>query len=507
MKKRFLSILPITLLALTGCKNSNTPIDYLKDSDFDGLYDYLDPTSLDNRSGFKVDGYSQHIHSNEIIVPIDYRNFLQDNTKYNKEIALMCSIVESYSYVDNANNYWSIVRSEYKNKDSEVNKCLVQFGFSNVEHITVNINSDFFDACGLFLGTHIFRDDELKLHQIVMCSIEGYPERSNWNSNFDIGDDSEGYYESTGEHPEWTNKKHHKGFDVTANRAYTILKQFLNEHKQDGIEEQTVLVTGHSRGGSISNLLGKKLKDDNIRSFVYTFSAPNTTTEDDDTILSKYDNIFNIFSVNDYIPRFPFAHMNFGRYGTDVGYDLVKHNDIYQAVFNCDFHGNAPEVLDKIDQIASQVLKGREEIYQFDEFDAYSENYVLCSSYEEATQTLEELNTDVELVELDKFVKLEIAANIDSETSDLYPYRVQYVSKPAAFLAFAGKLMATLTSEIEPLQKASLIITYVTAGLKFISKYLDEIVELGGVPLDIDRFAYPHMNYTSVAGALATELD
>ena len=93
---------------------------------------------------------------------------------------------------------------------------------------------DPYDLCGFFFGNHMFYYEE-KLYQIVMVSIVGYACDGGWYSNLDLGCDSPSYYEIDGEHPEWTNKKHHKGFDVTANRAYTILKQFLKQFQNNHI--------------------------------------------------------------------------------------------------------------------------------------------------------------------------------------------------------------------------------------------------------------------------------
>lgn len=78
-----------------------------------------------------------------------------------------------------------------------------------------------------------------------------------WSSNFDVGADTSEYYNLTGSHPDWKNKENHKGFDVTMNR---VLKEYNKYAESQGFNsdsiKKTILVTGHSRGGAIANLLG-----------------------------------------------------------------------------------------------------------------------------------------------------------------------------------------------------------------------------------------------------------
>lgn len=486
MRKSFLlAFLAATCFSLVGCnEEENSPY---SDKDFDGIYDNVDPDKNDNNVRYVFgDGI---LASNEIVIPVDYRNFIyEDKPTYNKYLAQMAAMIANFSY-DGIDKNWHVTKNEYVTSESEVNKALVQFGFSNVKYIKVAAGeTDPYDRCGLYLGNHIFLNGDKK-YQVVVASVEGYLNNKMWYSNFDVGYDGEGYYEINGEHPEWTNKKHHKGFDVTANRAFPIVQNYLNDVNDESINEQIVLVTGHSRGASISNLLGKLLKDHGIKSIVYAFNGCRTTDEQDESILRSYTNIFNVDSVNDYVCRYPFSFMNFTSYGNIFSYDLVAENSYYKAIYGSEFIGNSDENLNEITKGAQKVFKSRKEMY---DYSSVSES-ILCESYEKANQTALALVEEIEKSNIDGLAYCEILENEDTT----YPYQVCYNSKPACFLSFAAQLVI----DFETGKGIGGAIADINAANRFIKKYLDAFNEVADVTLDINAFAYPHLQKTCVLGA------
>ena len=80
--------------------------------------------------------------------------------------------------------------------------------------------------------------------------------------------------------------------------------------------EPTILITGHSRGAAVANVLGAYLTDrfgeDRVR--VYTFATPGTVRGEP----KPYRNIFNVINPADIITYLPFPQWGFGRYGIDV---------------------------------------------------------------------------------------------------------------------------------------------------------------------------------------------
>ena len=82
------------------------------------------------------------------------------------------------------------------------------------------------------------------------------------------------------------------------------------------LKDPVFLVTGHSRGAAVANILGARLTDeygeDNV--FAYTFATPRTVRGE----YEVYDNIFNIINPADLVTYLPFPQWGFERYGTDI---------------------------------------------------------------------------------------------------------------------------------------------------------------------------------------------
>ncbi len=89
-----------------------------------------------------------------------------------------------------------------------------------------------------------------------------------------------------------------------------------------------IVVTGHSRGAAVANLLGSMLDKsppsspfcavDRRNVFVYTFAPPNVTLRSDVPCEARvYDNIFNIVNPEDMVPRVPLVIWQSRRHGRD----------------------------------------------------------------------------------------------------------------------------------------------------------------------------------------------
>ena len=150
--------------------------------------------------------------------------------------------------------------------------------------------------------------------EIIIVAVRGTNEtNAEWSSNFDVGADTAEYYAATGSsHPDWKNKLNHKGFDVAANRVYDKLTAYINTYI-DQSAKKSILLTGHSRGAGISNILGQMYEDKtDYRTYAYTFAAPNSTTASN---AGSYKNIFNIINEDDIIPYLPLSQWGFTNYG------------------------------------------------------------------------------------------------------------------------------------------------------------------------------------------------
>lgn len=106
------------------------------------------------------------------------------------------------------------------------------------------------------------------------------------------------------------------------------IMEFANYVKDNKLSDGKlkILITGHSRGAAVANLLGAKIDDNSLKNsnfsvsisnkdvFVYTFATPNTTSikERDD---QKYNNIYNIVNPEDFVTKVMPSKWGYGRYG------------------------------------------------------------------------------------------------------------------------------------------------------------------------------------------------
>ena len=113
-----------------------------------------------------------------------------------------------------------------------------------------------------------------------------------------------------------------------AENFYLAAEDILTTHQAylDALVSPTFLVTGHSRGAAVANLLGVRLADrfgaENV--FVYTFATPRTVRGE----RAAYDNIFNVINPADIVTYLPFPQWGFERYGVDI--ELPVENDALQ---------------------------------------------------------------------------------------------------------------------------------------------------------------------------------
>ena len=103
-----------------------------------------------------------------------------------------------------------------------------------------------------------------------------------------------------------------------AENIFLAAEDVLNTHAAylDALQSPVFLVTGHSRGAAVANVLGARLSDrfgpENV--FAYTFATPRTVRGD----YPAYDNIFNIINPADIVTYLPFPQWGFERYGVDL---------------------------------------------------------------------------------------------------------------------------------------------------------------------------------------------
>lgn len=501
-----LALLAATVLPLAGCKPEEKPVSEYADTDFDGLYDSIDDLCYDNEYRYYYENEEEETKTNEFSLKLDYRNFLK--TDFNENVSQLSGVLISFGY-DDYHDKWNFTKNSYISDESSINKGLVNFGFSNIKKCVIGIDDNEIDSCdigGMYLGNHIFVNDDGKKYQVIAGNINGYPEDYAWNSNFDFGADIDGYYDVVGkDHPDWLNRKHHKGFDVTTNRIYPFLTSYINDVKVDGVE-QIIWVFGHSRSGSLTNLIGKRLFDDGYRSICYAFNNPNTTLESDKAVLNKYNNIFNIRCTQDLLSKFPFAYQGFDVYGKKYIFDLTKNNVGYKEIFKKDFVGNSLENINACLDTVKELYPTLDYFYTFDK--DYEDNIALESKNETDLQAeLNEVKASLESIGYDKITTTKVVENpdYDEKNEDSVKYYLNYNIKPiAVFKAIGNVLVLAKTTLLPAVEIASYIATalpYVNGLLlKFFASLLAHNVEL-----EPAKFSTPHFQPTVALGAYYVE--
>ena len=134
---------------------------------------------------------------------------------------------------------------------------------------------------------------------------------SEWLSNFNFLDKEAMEGESD-----------HTGFKAAETEIERRLEDYCREHGVTAADK--VLVTGHSRGGAVANLLAADLDTraqadygpfslDGI--YAYTFASPLVTTRASNADDPLYRNIFNVVNPTDLVAHVPLAGWGYQRYG------------------------------------------------------------------------------------------------------------------------------------------------------------------------------------------------
>ena len=250
------------------------------------------------------------------------------------------------------------------NPNSEIDDFALfnQLGLEEQKEYYTNVPNDDSDVAHVEMGHHFVKKDGKK-YDIVFCSIRDSSFGNSWISNLDIGYDDASYYEKTGNHPEWTDKENHKGFDVSTNRVMGFIEQYISGIKSEKTQ-QILYLFGHSRGGAISNLVAKKMIDKGHEVVAYNMGSPFTTTSSD-TSNSKYSHIYNYVNQVDAITSIPSAQWGFKRYGTDIRFDVRNYKEQFKQYTGQDLPEYGEESV--IVKLLSSLCDSRDKIYVIDE--------------------------------------------------------------------------------------------------------------------------------------------
>ena len=336
--KRLLSLLLV--LALLFCvlpaqAFSAEETDPATDSDYDGIPDAADPHPDSN---VFTGAYKSGDFKISVEYVMDYRNFFGDNKAYNPEIADFSTWAAQLTYENDDSKTTYTPADQLKDYDGSdigtvyhIDQLMRAHGMENVidytlkdgysdDAITLEAYSDD-DISEAYFGHHkvSFDGQTIEVVAVYVRGTNGTEEE--WCSNFDVGDLNrfgDEYDCVEGKSPrqknaDWTRKSNHRGFDVCSTRIRRALKTYMEQYVDSDVRP-VFWISGHSRGGAISNITASYLIDEGYKVFAYTFAAPNTTANTEASA-EKYDCIFNLVNGDDFVPRLPMPAWGFTRYG------------------------------------------------------------------------------------------------------------------------------------------------------------------------------------------------
>lgn len=258
-------------------------------------------------------------------ISLDDTWFSHDSYRYQHHLATTCAVLAAVC--NSESQYYSKVEGSQPYAE----QTLGALGFDNIHTESYAFRSSLLDEMGAFLtGSYDIAAYTLASKTIpgtgtappttlVFVGIRG-SYGVEWLSNFNLGSGSDA-------NPD------HQGFRTAENEVQQALTTYL--HAVGANPKHTrILITGHSRGGAIANLLAANLDDlsgtgDQLAPasgiYTYTFATPGTTraTGQHD---ARYGNVFNIVNDADIVPQM-FSLWGYGRYGTTVTLPSVSGND------------------------------------------------------------------------------------------------------------------------------------------------------------------------------------
>ncbi len=414
----------------------------IADSDCDFIDDTNDLRPLNTTLSGKMTSVpnSLYLFNTDVSFTVNYLDFIvTNNEKYNKDLSVLGSVMSTLMYTGSSLDLTDDVKN---NGDiNNIKKLYDLWGFTNEE----------VDIAELMADGKINADDDIsamrighkkitfgkKTYELIFVTVRGTDDSiEEWSSNFDVG-----YYGSEytdiNNTKEWENYDNHKGFDVTANRLYKKITEYV-ANNVDNNAEKIIYITGHSRGAAIANILGTKFSDStDYTSFTYCYATPNTTTSEN---YNKYKSIFNIVNDDDLVPKLPLYTWDFRKYGQT--YSASIHNSYerhgfdplgksWESMFGEDYNDNG-YLIDTISKFG-KIAYSRKDLYTYsnDKATVYTYKNVSCSS-SKTIQEIEKEYIDRYGERIAKYCQISVKpSKKTSKNSDDVYYDVEVKQTPA----------------------------------------------------------------------------
>ena len=467
-------------------KASSNPAEV--DTDFDGIDDTYDSDPNDNHFA-GIMSYNGGSDKANVSFDVDYSLFFESNNVYYNDLSKLAILYASDIY---SGCYVQVTEGAVGGSD-EATAFGKIFGMQDAEDIHIrayDYAEDKDDLTEFFVGHRtIYRNGQKQ--ELVILSVRGTnATNAEWSSNFDVGANTIDYYTALGSsHPHWKDFANHKGFDVAMNRVLEKFADYEKRHGLDQMSNKVILITGHSRGAGIANLLGGYFEDRvDYKSYTYTFAAPYATTHAD---AGNYRTVFNIVNSDDMIPYLPLQEWGFKKYG--VTYTLsVK--DLYEdsnwftnkegtfewlCGYDYTVSGGVQNALNAFTKVASN----REQLYVLDSTSDGKCNIGNASHWSQsaAETRKKELEAELESVKLARFVSIGVR-----QSGLMWIAEVNYCP------AYLMQNLANMASSTGPLTGYDVKGKYADAKSAFITCFL------GGMTHPHQQVTYYLMTYNEL---------
>ena len=260
-------------------------------------------------------------------------DFPYSNNEYNQDLAENCIKYDlvvggKVSFIQDK----VLIKNESNEGDSKITPIAIHvFSLDGLTPIYIDCPGK--DGYGLWLAQkQIYQNGE---QMTLLYAIVRGTMGDQWYGNFDV----------TGSAYDESLLNTHYSFNQSAKDIVAIIKNYLSNAN---INKAEIVVTGHSRGGAVANLVAKQFTDDSKKSgspiadvFGYTFATPNVTQ--DKNASKDYDNIRNFCMTDDFVPYFPLAKWGYGKYGIT---SYANAASLYQN--NSRFKENITQFLNKL---------------------------------------------------------------------------------------------------------------------------------------------------------------
>ena len=241
-----------------------------------------------------------------------------DSYSYNHNLAKFCSQISllTYSSVNNLRN--GLNNLGFKTFDEDPSAAQLKNGYSNGNaaiYWPSKSNSVYSKNSFIITRKEYVRNGEK--HTVVLVALRGTT-GNEWYSNFDPrGKLDKKNYNGSG----------HYYFEQAAQFVKNNLDSYLRRSNLTGGKNIEFIITGHSRGAAVANVLAAKLIDSSksgssiypakSKIFTYTFASPNTT-KSFTRVNTIYTNIFNFVNPEDFVTKVLPGAWGYGRYGVTL---------------------------------------------------------------------------------------------------------------------------------------------------------------------------------------------